>query len=482
MVISQTTLGELYTSLSPEEIKGLHLYLQKNTMGKNNTILALHKFICQAKQAKQLDQLETEDIKSELFGGDSKSVSKLTTYNNLLTNHIKDYLLLSKIHEKNIYTETLWGEILIERGLKRNLLLKLTNFRYDLYKDSYALMKKFFHDRELFFYEHLKFSKKNLTQLIMRQKEQLKSFELFFSYYKLELLNSIVAFNEIRNSGELDLSKEAILFSEQHLKSNNELLKTKALLLKLYLFKDLESYNLLLNILYDSHHLFSVEQFVQMVTALSNFCQHRLAAGNEAFDKENYNLLKFLYENEYLFKYGIYTLLRLITFIRLELRYGTIEKAEQLLEESLKVIAPSQKDSFQYLIESRVAFAKQDYMLSLRKISIINPADSIYYYPQYKIMLIKCYIMLADIDRLNAEQENFYKYLNAHKNIQDDEKRRHKLFIKYAEYLTEARYEYLTGYMKKRIENALLQTSPYFTEKQWVRERWEELKSVGSGQ
>jgi hypothetical protein len=122
----------------------------------------------------------------------------------------------------------------------------------------------------------------------------------------------------------------------------------------------------------------------------------------------------------------------------------------------------------------------QDYKLALRKISIINPADSIYYYPQYKIMLIKCYIMLADIDRMNAEQENFYKYINVHKNIQDDEKRRHKLYIKYTEYLTEARYEYLTDYMRRRIEHALLKTSPYFTEKQWVRERWEELKSVGS--
>ena len=95
-------------------------------------------------------------------------------------------------------------------------------------------------------------------------------------------------------------------------------------------------------------------------------------------------------------------------------------------------------------------------------------------------MLIKCYIMLADIDRLNAEQENFYKYISAHKNIQEDEKRRHKLYIKYTEYLTEARYEYLTDYMRRRIENALLQTSPYFSEKQWVRERWEELKILNS--
>ncbi|MFN5849498.1 MAG: hypothetical protein ACK43K_13470, partial [Chitinophagales bacterium] len=189
-----------------------------------------------------------------------------------------------------------------------------------------------------------------------------------------------------------------------------------------------------------------------------------------------YEHLKFISQKNLLFKPGFFSIVKLIQYIRLELRYGTIEKAEQLLEESLKVISPAQKDSFQFLIESRISFAKKDYKISLRKISIINPSDSIYYFPQYKIMLIKNYIMLADIDRLMAERENFYKYLNNQKNIQEDEKRRHKLFIKYTEYLTNARYEYLTDYMKKRIENALLQTSPYFSEKQWVRERWEELK------
>ncbi len=482
MVISQTTLGELYASLSSEEIKGLDLYLQKNTVGKNNTILALHKFLCQAKQAKQLDDLETDDIKSDLFGGDSKSVSKLTTYNNLLINHIKDYLLLSKIQEKNIYTETLWGEILIERGLKRNLLIKLSNFKYDLFKDSYALMKKFFHEREQFFYDYITLTRKSYAQMIRSKLNHITSFMDYKNYYLLEEFISVTSLSKQINMSHDKYYEEMNLLIAEGKNSSNDLIKTQSLTLNLIIAESDESYYELVKLFTEKILEFSDETNRQLFPVLINYGTDKKMKGHEQFDIENYHIFSIVDNKEFLFKQGFFSGARLFNYIRLELRYGTIEKAEQLLEESLKVIASSQKDSFQYLIESRIAFAKQDYKLALRKISIINPADSIYYYPQYKIMLIKSYIMLADIDRLNAEQENFYKYINAHKNIQNDEKRRHKLFIKYAEYLTEARYEYLTGYMKKRIENALLQTSPYFTEKQWVRERWEELKSVGSGQ
>jgi hypothetical protein len=476
MVLNQTTLGELYQSLSPEEVKGLELYLQKNTVGKDNVLYQLHKLMVEAKLQAMLAKLDTDYIKVELFGGDEKSISKLTTYNNLLINHIKDYLILSKVKEKNIYTETLWGEILIERGLKRNLLLKLTNYKFDLYNDMYSLMKNFLHKRELFYFEHLHLSKKNYSSMVDRLKSLISAFKDYTDIYNIELYNGYASLSrQINLQVELPAEKiNELIQINKH--SENNLLIIQSLSLELATTQTKDSYLRLREFFISNLGLFSLETCIQIIPILLNFGQVLINKGNEDFDSENYIIFKTIDNNKFLYKQGIFTIVRLFNYIRLELRYGTIEKAEQLLEESLKVISPAQKDSFQYLIESRISFAKKDYKLSLRKISIINPSDSIYYFPQYKIMLIKNYIMLADIDRLMAERENFYKYINHHKNIQEDEKRRHKLFIKYTEYLTNARYEYLTDYMKKRIENALLQTSPYFSEKQWVRERWEELK------
>lgn len=480
MLLNQTTLGELYQSLNQEEMKGLELYLQKNTVGKQNILFLLHKLMAQAKLEAMLAKLDTDYIKAELFGGDEKSISKLTTYNNLLINHIKDYLILSKVKEKNIYTETLWGEILIERALKRNLLLKLTTFRYDLYKDGYPLFKKFLNEREKFFYQYITLTKRNYEDLVESQYRQIEAFDNYRKYYSLELISSLASLVKQKNKSITLKQEEVTNLLESSMISENLLVQIQALSLNLILDKHDASYYKLANILKEKFELISKELLSQLVPNLLNYGVGKVNKGIEEFDIENYKLFGLLYENSRIFIQGVFSVVRLFTYIRLELRYGTIEKAEQLLEESLKVISPAQKDSFQYLIESRISFAKKDYKVSLRKISTINPSDSIYYFPQYKIMLIKNYIMLADIDRLMAERENFYKYLNNQKNIQEDEKRRHKLFIKYTEYLTNARYEYLTDYMKKRIENALLQTSPYFSEKQWVRERWEELRILNS--
>lgn len=295
--------------------------------------------------------------------------------------------------------------------------------------------------------------------------------ELYGSLFSLAKVNNVVP----------NISKiEAINFTKKHANSNNYHVKIQALMLQIFIEESDESFiNLKGFLLKEIDHL-SFEIIGKIVPSLLNYCTIKIDKGDERYFSEYYSILNSCYDRGSLFKIGVFSVFRLITYIKTTLMFNTIEKAEHLLEESLKVISPAQKESFQYLIESRIAFAKQDYKLALRKISIINPSDSIYYYPQYKIMLIKCYIMLADIDRLMAERENFYKYIHGHKNIQEDEKRRHKLFIKYTEYLTIARYDYLTDYMKKRIEHALLQTSPYFTEKIWVRERWEELKVSNS--
>ena len=151
MKLNQTTIGELYAALSPIEIKQLSAYLDEKP---NDKVKKLHQWMVKLTKENKLKDSDTDFLVQKILG--KKAIySSYTTVVNLLINHIKDYLILSKIREKNIYTETLWGEILIERRLKRNLLLKITNFKLDIYKDSYALMKKFFYIRESFFYEYL---------------------------------------------------------------------------------------------------------------------------------------------------------------------------------------------------------------------------------------------------------------------------------------------------------------------------------------
>ena len=319
-------------------------------------------------------------------------------------------------------------------------------------------------------------TKKNYKKLITTLGDQYKAFEDYSSFYKLEKLIGYSTFITNEKSKIKLLSQHFDTIISEGINSEQDLIRMKALTLRLTVENEINDYNELFKLFRKNFDKFSNEIYIQLLSVLLNYTMKQVHCGFENMYIENYNIFKFLLEKNVFFQTQIFSGARGFNLIRQELRFGSTENAEQFLIDSLNVINSSQKESFQYLIESIISFAKKDYKYSLKKISIINPSDSIHYFPLYKIMLIKNYIMLADIDRLMAERENFYKYLNNQKNIQEDEKRRHKLFIKYTEYLTNARYEYLTDYMKKRIENALLQTSPYFSEKQWVRERWEELK------
>jgi hypothetical protein len=472
MKLNQTNLGELYAALSPIEIKQLGSYLDEKP---NDKVKKLHQWMVKLTKENRLKDCDTDFLIQKILGKNA-IYSSYTTLANLLINHIKDYMILSKVKEKNIYTETLWGEILIERRLKRNLLLKITNFKLDLYNDSYALMKKFFFMRESFFYEYLQVTKKTYKILITTLGDQYKAFEDYSSFYKLETLIGYSTFITNEKSKIKLLSRDYDTIILEGINSEQDLIRMKALTLRLTLENEINDYNELFDLFRVNFDKFSNEHYVQLLSVLLNYTMKQVHKGYEYMYLETHKIFKFLLEKKAFFQNQIFSGARAFNLIRQELKFGSIENAELYLAESLILITPVQKESFQYLAESRIFFTKNDFNNSLRKISTINPSDSVHYYPLYKIMLIKNYIMLADIDRLMAERENFYKYLNNQKNIQEDEKRRHKLFIKYTEYLTNARYEYLTDYMKKRIENALLQTSPYFSEKQWVRERWEELK------
>ena len=120
MKLNQTTIGELYAALSPIEIKQLSAYLDEKP---NDKVKKLHQWMVKLTKENKLKDSDTDFLVQKILG--KKAIySSYTTVVNLLINHIKDYLILSKIREKNIYTETLWGEILIERGTQEKLIIE----------------------------------------------------------------------------------------------------------------------------------------------------------------------------------------------------------------------------------------------------------------------------------------------------------------------------------------------------------------------
>lgn len=180
-------------------------------------------------------------------------------------------MILSKVKEKNIYTETLWGEILIERGLKRNLLLKLTTFRFDLYKNGYPLFKKFLNEREKFFYQYITLTKRNYEALVESQYRQIEAFDNYRKYYSLEIISSLASLVKQKNKSISLKQNEVTNLVESSMSSENLLVQSSALSLNLILDKHETSYYKLANILKEKFELISKELLSQLVPNLLNY-------------------------------------------------------------------------------------------------------------------------------------------------------------------------------------------------------------------
>lgn len=105
MKLNQTTIGELYAALSLIEIKQLGAYLEEKP---NDKVKKLHQWMVKLTKENKLKDCDTDFLVQKILGK-SAIYSSYTTLTHLLIHHIKDYLILSKVKEKNIYTETLWG-------------------------------------------------------------------------------------------------------------------------------------------------------------------------------------------------------------------------------------------------------------------------------------------------------------------------------------------------------------------------------------
>jgi hypothetical protein len=91
MILSQTILGELYGGLTPLELKQLSAYLDEKP---NEKVKKLHQWMVKLTKENKLIDTDNQFLLEKVLGSKTAVYSSFTTLTNLLTNHIKDYLLL----------------------------------------------------------------------------------------------------------------------------------------------------------------------------------------------------------------------------------------------------------------------------------------------------------------------------------------------------------------------------------------------------
>lgn len=475
MLLPESTIGELYLSLPPSEYKKLAKYIKNRHDGQLSLSLRLHTILVTLIERNQLKDTELEALKYKLFKDKAANHSRLTTQINILQTIFKEFILLSKINAKNIYTETLWGEYLIENRLKRNLLIKLSNYKLDVFKDDYPFQKDFYNKREQLFLSYFNSTTKNQNDIYLDACNQITSFQNFEIISKIDFYNTLIAFKN-KNTLSVDIIQEISRTIKMGSISPFEPIRINSFVLKLSFEGTYDNYIYLKTEFIKSHSLFKIESTLQIIAIILNFGLGKMDNGETAYSKENYDFYLFLEEAEILFSKTFFNQAQMNRYITLCIKHDSSQRARAILEENINKLSKAQIESCYNLNLAKIEFAEKNYKASTRLLYQINTNLVPFYLPLTKILLLKNLVETEDYERLPAEKENFYKYYYASKTLPDDTKNRYILFHKYIEHMLSVKYEYLSDYKRKKISLALQDDSPYFIEKEWMQGRWKWLQ------
>lgn len=479
MLLINTVLGEHYHSFSPLETTQFDHYIKKNG---TEISIKIHTCLVKIKKNNSLHNLGYDYIKKQVFKNQKIGESTFTTHINRLIQSIKEYLILSEIKKENAFIDILWGELLSKRYLRRSQLIRQNNYKIDLVNDPDALLKEYYHKNEqvsnmISSYESSPFSLEGLKNLLDDNLVALKDYVL---KEELEWCNAYASVLSIMNmqSSENKPIKGFYEILERGIASKNNSIKISALLLGLIVEESMDYFKPLFDIFTTDFEIIPKVDAYYLFHKLLEFIPENISDPEE-FETIRDKLYETAKENNILFNYAAFSVIIFWRDLQYFMQSGRLSETEEIYLSKRQYIPSTEREMFDKLFYSRLAFERKDYQKSAQLLNMKSNSNSFFYAHKYKVHLIMCYIMLDDTTRLNAEQDNLFKHIaNQEKNpkVPPYFIVRHKLFIKYSTYLTISRYKSLKDYMKNRIEIALLPSSTYFIEKEWCRVRWQYLK------
>lgn len=476
--LSETVLGELYESFSEKEMKELDRYITKLYSTKQNHLVRLHHIFTQKKFHKELEVYSMLDIQTLFLQNNMSNYTLFMTYVHRLAAVLKEFIIWSKIDSKNVHIQALWSEHLIEKKMKRNLILNQSNYKLNN-KSEYLFQSLFLHYRESVFLYFLGFLKDKNNDLKRKLLRSIRAFEDYTIFQSIEDYKSLASMTDWYK-GESKKKNQKILSDliERAKNSENEYMRIYGLSSAVNWNLKSEHYDELYNIFLKTAEKLNLGIQYTIGMALINNITRRQVFEDESLTVDSYNLLSLCYNRGVLLYSNSQNHILLGTYIVYELLHGSTVRARKILAESLRLVNPPQRDSCEKLCLARIEFSEKNYYEALFYVDQGSTSVSRYYYPLFKSLLLKILVMIEDEIRFCSELENLYKYL--HKNVKIDSgvRNRFLLFHKYIDQVQTEKFKQLSNYRKRKLEEALVMNSPYFHDKEWMRSRFESLSAT----
>ncbi|MDZ4840358.1 MAG: hypothetical protein SGJ04_10155 [Bacteroidota bacterium] len=438
--MKKSKLIALFQVMNSHEMKWFDRYVNSTYFNQNENVIKLLGILRKYHPEFQDSKIAMENVGNLLFNHYDWREQDLRYVMTDLFKLLESFLALQEFNKDEVYKKHLLLQTYDNRGLDKH-------FKQSLEEAKQFQVKNNKRNVEYFFNQHLIGSDSYLHSLNQTPRAINKNLQdavdnLDFYYlsnrlrYSAAILNREDIFQETYNN--LFLVEILNLLSKIDLENIPAIGIYKRIVMLFIDADNKEHYKILIEALEPFSDEFPEDELRDMYMHALNYCNRRLSAGELSYQNEMLELYKTLLKKNILTLNGQLSPGTVKNIVTLALRLDQAEFAKEFLENYKGKIIPEFRDNTYIYNTANLHFHNRDFSKALRLLQTVDIED-IYYHLDAKILLLKTYFELNDIDPFNSLVEAFSNYLKRNKKISETQRKIYLNFIKYVKKLMQAR-------------------------------------------
>lgn len=462
--MTNSVVGELYSSLSYDELKALDIYLSTSQWQYSETVINCHTCFLEACSENSLVDLNKVDIFHAVYGEEEYNDSKLRFLLNRLADAVREFVLVQQDKIGNIFIDKVWIDFLFERKLKKNIQYNMAK-RQRPPSVEHKFLQKYFRSQEVSA-NSFAFSR-DVGDQFSSILELTKSAELFSDLVFIKNYCSLLTFSIVFQAMPLQLPKDKLEeIKNKHWEVDYPEFLIYLNLLDLLLHKNDENYYIKFkNDLFANFEIWNDEEKINFLASLLNFTTGQINSGKSEYIDEQFNLFC-LFEEKGIFDIkGYINAGRINNVVFIYLRKKDFLRAESFVNLYSNKLPKETQASCKHFNLARIHFETHNYKLSLRELLMVDFSHDHGYSLNSKLLLLKNYFELKETDAFESLCASFKGFVRKNKVISDNNKLLLLNFIKMAKRLYGASAD------KRKKLSKELHVATNIAEKAWLLEK-----------
>ena len=469
--MKNTKLISLLKKLSSTELRRFKEYIVSPFFNKNKKVQKLGSIISEYAPDYQSEDLEKRKVFEKIYFDKQ--------YNELqINNVISDLLqLLYDFLAQQYFSQQ---KMLQKKYLLKELIQKDAPLHFEKTMRRYQQLETKKEERSFEFFMEKKEFYSQLDQYIQTKVKrqfdenlQLESDSLDLSYFinKLHIACNMVSRNIVINADyQCHFLGEILVFCKKHqYLETNPALQVYFKTLQMLQGKGEKTYYFEMKKLLKEHYLlFPKDELFTLYNYALNFCIKKINSGEEAFYKEILELYKILLQQKIIFLDGYLSQWTYKNIVTTAIRLKEFEWTKQFIYKYQNSLIAKEKNNALAYNLATLYHAQGDYPNTLLQLQDVEFTDTNYHLGA-KIIQLKCYYELNEIEAFYALLEAFNKYILRSKDLSKYRKEANANFLKIAKKVFQLKNKRGKVFLQKKekIEELLKKLEP-IANKSWL--------------